>query len=170
MSIPGLMTRNSGGYVKPADWDSRAAHASESPAVNGVSNARGLAGMYLPLSLGGDGLLSADTVARMGAVSSASSLDATMLEQTRFTLGYMKSVDARPTGGTATMILSEDAFGHPGAGGSLGFADPVARLAFGYTMNQHGPNVMLDDRAQLLVDAVYGALGYRSNESGAWTR
>jgi CubicO group peptidase (beta-lactamase class C family) len=169
-SIPGLMTRNSGGYVKPADWDSRAAHASESPAVNGVSNARGLAGMYLPLSIGGDGLLSADTVARMGAVSSASSLDATMLEPTRFTLGYMKSVDARPTGGTATMILSEDAFGHPGAGGSLGFADPVARLAFGYTMNQHGPNLMLDDRAQLLVDAAYRALGYRSNESGAWTR
>jgi CubicO group peptidase (beta-lactamase class C family) len=32
-------------------------------------------------------------------------------------------------------ILSEDAFGHPGFGGSIGFADPRARMSFGYTMS-----------------------------------
>ncbi len=37
-------------------------------------------------------------------------------------------------------------------------------------MNQQGPGVMLNPRGQALVNAVYTALGYRSNASGAWTR
>jgi CubicO group peptidase (beta-lactamase class C family) len=53
-------------------------------------------------------------------------------------------------------------------GGSLGFADPAARLAFGYTMNKQGPGVLLNERGQALVDAVYRSLGCRSNRSGRW--
>jgi CubicO group peptidase (beta-lactamase class C family) len=168
-SAAGLMMLNSGGYLRPGEWDSRAAHASEMPSVNGISNARGLARMYRPLSIGGDGLVQPATLAQMGSVRSAG-FDTSIREQTRYALGFMKGVDARRSGGAATMILSEEAFGHPGAGGSLGFADPSARLSFGYSMNQHGPKVLLDERAQRLVDAVYRALGFRTNDGGAWVR
>ena len=57
-----------------------------------------------------------------------------------------------------------------GAGGSIGFADPREGLSFGYSMNQMGPSILLNPRGQALVDAVYRALGYRSNESGIWAR
>jgi CubicO group peptidase (beta-lactamase class C family) len=49
-------------------------------------------------------------------------------------------------------------FGHPGAGGSLGFADPDARVGFGYTMNKMGPYILVDPRARALLEAVYASL------------
>ena len=62
-------------------------------------------------------------------------------------------------------------FGHVGMGGSLGFADPSARMSFGYTMNRQGLSVGLDERGQSLVDATYEALGYtRSARAGNWYR
>ena len=65
-------------------------------------------------------------------------------------------------------MLSPSAFGHAGMGGSLGFADPVYRLAFGYTMNKQARGVLLNERGQALVDAAYRALGCTGDEAGAW--
>jgi CubicO group peptidase (beta-lactamase class C family) len=53
---------------------------------------------------------------------------------------------------------SARAFGHPGAGGSIGFADPDAHIGFGYTMNKMGPYILMDPRARALVDALYASL------------
>ena len=53
------------------------------------------------------------------------------------------------------MIMGSAAFGHVGAGGSLGFADPAAGLSFGYTMNRMGPGLLMNERGQSLVDAAY---------------
>jgi len=105
----------------------------------------------------------------MGRTESATLVDGTIRFAMRFSLGFHKSIDNRynPLFPTANCILSEDAFGHTGAGGSLGFADPRARMSFGYAMNQMGGG-MTDERAGALVDATYRALGYRSNESGSW--
>jgi len=50
------------------------------------------------------------------------------------------------------------AFGHPGSGGSLGFADPEKEIGFGYVMNQMGPYLMVDPRARSLVEAMYASL------------
>ncbi|HEY7427055.1 MAG TPA: hypothetical protein VH682_22660, partial [Gemmataceae bacterium] len=61
-----------------------------------------------------------------------------------------------------------EAFGHPGMGGSLGFADPGAKMSFGYTMNKQGRGVCLNERGQRLVDAAYRALGYRTDRLGRW--
>ena len=41
-------------------------------------------------------------------------------------------------------------------------------MSFGYTMNQMGLGLLLNDRGQSLVDAAYKALGYRSNAGGVW--
>ena len=170
---------NSGGYFAPGPdevfFDSRGGHAAEIGAASGMTNARGLAGLYAPLANGGGlkgiNLVSRDILVRMSSVSSASGLDTTLLLPTRFTLGYTKSIDNRREP-TATpddsVILSEAAFGHPGAGGSIGFADPQARFSFGYTMNRMGAGAGLNSRGQSLVDAVYQSLGYTSNASGGW--
>jgi CubicO group peptidase (beta-lactamase class C family) len=43
-------------------------------------------------------------------------------------------------------------------GGSFGFADPVADIAFAYTMNRMSDQFELDPRRRGLADAVYAAL------------
>lgn len=103
-SLQTLVIFNTGGYMLPGPdgilgYNLRAAHAAEIGAAGGLTNARGLAGMYAPLanggSLNGVNLVSRESLVRMGAVSSASSLDATLLAPTRFSLGYVKSADNR---------------------------------------------------------------------------
>ncbi|MER5850002.1 serine hydrolase [Streptomyces sp. NPDC002012] len=49
-------------------------------------------------------------------------------------------------------------FGHDGAGGSCGLADPEADLALGYVMNRMGPRISDDPRKTALIEAVYGTL------------
>ena len=53
------------------------------------------------------------------------------------------------------------AFGHAGAGGSLAFADPEARVGFGYVMNdlRFDANAEGDPRSAELVRAVYRSRG-----------
>jgi CubicO group peptidase (beta-lactamase class C family) len=171
-SLQALALLNTGGF----DPNSRACHAAEIGGAGGITNARGLAGMYAPLANDGEWrgvrLVDRDTLARMAQVSAATHEDATLLVPTRFALGFMKSMDnrRRARGDRDSAIIGAAAFGHCGLGGSLGFADPEAGLAFGYTMNSAGLGVLLNARGQSLVDAAYRCLGYRSNASGCWTR
>ena len=171
-SLPALVFFNTGGYTNPGESDTRAAHEAVMGAVGGISNARGLAHMYAALIGGRRGveLVDPDTLVRMGRVAAATSLDATGFIPTRWSLGFVKSMDNRgqPPGRQDSVILGEAAFGHSGFGGCIGFVDPEARLAFGYTMNKMGQGTALNSRGQALVDAVYRSLGYVSNTSGSW--
>ena len=176
-SLAAFVLMNNGGLLLPGMMDSKEVHAAEIPAVNGVSNGRGLAGLYRPLALGGsvDGvtLVSEERVAEMATVTSASTSDAIMRTATRFTTGFMPSIDnhRRAPGQTDSVLLSTTAFGYLGMGGSIGFADPDARLSFGYSMNKQGSSTGLNDRGQALVDATYSALGYRRiGAAGTWCR
>jgi CubicO group peptidase (beta-lactamase class C family) len=163
--LPALALLNQGRF-NPA---SRAGRAAEVGGAGGLASARGLADLYRPVALGGAPLVDADGVARMAEVSSAGARDATLGLATRFSLGFMKAMDNRRSDGDRdSMILSSSAFGHAGAGGSLGFADPACRTSFGYVMNRLGPGVLLNERGQGLVDATYRALGYRSDAAGVW--
>lgn len=170
MGPTGRFMLNGGGF----NANSREGHAAEIGSANGITNARGLAGLYAPLANGGalNGvrLVGADTLARMAKVSVATHHDATLCIPTRFSLGFMKSMDNRALENAedCSVVLSEPAFGHVGAGGSLGFADPQCGLSFGYAMNRMGAGILLNDRGQSLVDAAYRALGFRSNAGGVW--
>jgi CubicO group peptidase (beta-lactamase class C family) len=176
-SIPFLFYMNVGAW-RAGGANTRAGRAAEIGAANGVTNARGLAGMYAPLASGGGALVDAATLARMGEVSMATHDDATLRIPTRFALGFMKSMDNRRRSLGArifgpevdSVILGSAAFGHVGAGGSLGFADPAAGLSFGYTMNQMGPGLLMNERGQSLVDAAYLSLGYKSKDGGVWVK
>jgi CubicO group peptidase (beta-lactamase class C family) len=169
-SIQALTVKNTGRRTAAGDYDSREAHRAVLPSQGGITNARGLAGMYAPLALGGGQFVDGDTLKQMSAVSSAIGVDATLLIGLRIALGFWKSSDNRqgPPDARDSMILSEEAFGHPGMGGSLGFADLGAKMSFGYTMNKQGRGVCLNERGQTLVDAVYRALGYRTDRLGRW--
>jgi CubicO group peptidase (beta-lactamase class C family) len=176
-STPFLFYMNVGAW-RSGGANTRAGHAAEIGAANGITNARGLAGMYAPLANGGGPLVDGATLARMAEVSMATHDDATLRIPTRFALGFMKSMDNRKRSLGAkifgpdvdSVILGSAAFGHVGAGGSLGFADPAAGLSFGYTMNQMGPGLLMNERGQALVDAAYLSLGYKSKDGGVWTK
>ncbi len=171
-SIAYMVLMHSGGILFPGAINSRENHAAEMGAFNGIGNARSLAGMYRPLALGGSHddvrLVPEDAIPQMSAVASAIAKDATMLVPTRWANGFMKGIDNSnlPPGSNDSVILSEEAFGHLGSGGSIGFADPKARLSFSYVMNKQGGGTGLEDRGQALVDATYRTLGYRRAETG----
>ena len=95
-------------------------------------------------------------LARMSAVESEGP-DRILVHATRFASGFMKSIDGGPLH-RARLGPNDAAFGHVGAGGSLGMADPSAGVAIGYAMNRMGPGLLLNERGQSLVDAVYASL------------
>ena len=78
----------------------------------------------------------------------------------RFSEGFTKAMDNRQgkPGNQDSILMSEDAFGCPGFGGSIGLADPSAGLSFGYCMNNMGPGAALTPRGQNLLDATYSCL------------
>ena len=159
---------NTGGW----DFNDRKGQAAEIGGGGGLSNARGQVAWYTELATNSGKLVSSDRLAAMSMVSTATQRDATLLIPTRFASGFMKSMDNRGLGigpGTSA-IIGEKAFGHVGAGGSIGSAGPECRLAFSYTMNQMGNGLLLNERCQSLIDAAYMALGYRTNAPGAWVR
>ena len=168
-SAQALSLLNVGGW-----WpNDPATHRAQIGGGGGIGNARALSRMYAPLARNDGSLVSRERVAHMSSVTTASQRDFTLLIPSRFGPGFMKSMDNRgiqPASNRQSVIMGSQAFGHVGAGGSIGFADPECGLAFGYTMSQMGSGVLLNERGQRLVDAAYRALGYRTDAPGAWIK
>ncbi|MBC8648021.1 beta-lactamase family protein [Pseudomonas sp. MTM4] len=122
------------------------------PAANGHGNARALAGFYDGLLRGE--LLDYELLTEMTREHCIGE-DRTLLSRTRFGLGCWLD---QPDVENATFGTGAGAFGHPGAGGCVGFADPQRDLAFGYVTNTLGPYVLMDPRAQTLARAVNACL------------
>ncbi len=134
------------------DFNSRAMHAAEVPAANGICTARGLARMYAGLIGEVDGvrILSDETIAN-ATVEQSSGPDAVLVKDTRFGLGFfLQSADAP--------MMGPRSFGHDGAGGSMGFADPDSGVAFAYVMNKMQANLSADPRPVALIDAIKASL------------
>ena len=133
-------------------FNTRAVHATEMPAVNGITNARSLARMYAATIGEVDGvrLLDTDTMqaARTEHVNGA---DLTLIGPTRFGAGFWLHNDLAP-------MIQDGSFGHPGAGGSLGFANPELGIGYGYVMNQMGGGIAGDPRTIALNQAILTSL------------
>jgi CubicO group peptidase (beta-lactamase class C family) len=95
-------------------------------------------------------LLAPETIERFRAVQ-VEGPDLVILMPTRFGLGFALPPMLSPE-------CPERCFGHPGAGGSLAFADPDSRIGFGYAMNQMQLGLTGDARAASLVRALYDCL------------
>jgi CubicO group peptidase (beta-lactamase class C family) len=96
---------------------------------------------------------------RIAAISetAASGIDAVLRIPTAFAAGFMK--DPISEAGHKFRGLfgpSPSAFGQPGAGGSLAFADPKNNVAFAYVMNQMEPGILPNPKSLRLVRLVYG--------------
>lgn len=124
----------------------------QQPAANGHGNARSLAGFYSGLL---DGRLLESELLDELTREHARGEDKTLLTATRFGLGCMLD---QPEVANATYGMGPFAFGHPGAGGSIGFADPERELAFGFVTNNLGPFVLMDPRAQKLARVLAACL------------
>ena len=141
-----------------AEVNSREWRAAEIPGANGHGNARALATIYGALGNGGevDGvrLLSADAIDRAREVQ-VDSPDEVLVMRTIRSLGFMHGVEDLGD------RRGRNAFGHRGAGGSGGWADPEFGIGMGYTMNRmwNGGFMRPDPRAQSLANAVYNSLG-----------
>jgi CubicO group peptidase (beta-lactamase class C family) len=160
--------------LTPGACDAPGAHAAEIPAAGGIANARALARLYGALALGAESdgveLVGPDQLVQMIATESAGSEDLVTFEPSRFSAGFEKSSMGRYSllGGSG-LVLSEQAFGVSGLGGSVGFADPGARFGFGYAMNRHPVRgEPTNARYQPLIDAAYRTMGYRSFAGGKW--
>ncbi len=136
MSDPTTMTGAafSNPRQKPGDVNTREWRAAEIPAANGHGTARALARIYGALARGGeiDGtrILRAETIDQ-AIVEQSNGPDAVLGGlPMRFGLGFMLRSPIMP------LSPSPRAFGHPGAGGSIGMADPDAKVGFGYTLNK----------------------------------
>lgn len=123
-------------------WNDPRLLAAEMPSSNGIGTARSLARLYAALIGEVDGvrLLRPETVARATAVQ-VSGPDFVIGLPMAFGLGYMTP----PSSG------GQCSFGHDGAGGSLGVANPEEGWALGYVMNQMKLGLTGDARSGSLV-------------------
>ncbi len=103
---------------------------TEMPAVNGMVSAHGLATLYGAIAndgeLEGTRFLSPDTVDALGQVQTRAR-DVVIGMKMNWRLGYHRA--------GAQGYRSDSAFGHYGYGGSVGWADPVSGLSFGFVTN-----------------------------------
>ena len=137
-------------YNNPLMWE------AESPAANGIMDARSLARLYALLANGGevDGvrLLSAESIAEWGRVRVEQN-DRYDGRDFRIALGYIGSSSWYRMG------PSHETFGDPGMGGAVGWADPKENLSFAFAPNRmvFSPG-KTDSRVSALSDALYACL------------
>lgn len=152
VSIAAKALNNPPGALRLSMINSPAWRRAEVPAANGHTNARALSRFYGALARGGeiDGVrvLSPSQIEQCYTEQS-NGIDAVLSVPMRFGLGYRLTQPAAKYG------PNPHTFGHTGAGGSLGFADPDAKIGFAYTMNQMGSQILLDSRVAALLDALY---------------
>ncbi|HTO00806.1 MAG TPA: serine hydrolase domain-containing protein, partial [Microthrixaceae bacterium] len=146
LSAPG------GAFSDQDSWNDPRVWSAMIPAANGITNARSLARMYAACIGEVDGvrLLSPETLAN-AIEPRTEGPDSVLMFPIPFGLGFMRNSDFSP-------FTSPAAFGHYGAGGAVGFADPDSGLAFGYAMNQMQLGLAGDPRTNALIDVAKSLL------------
>jgi CubicO group peptidase (beta-lactamase class C family) len=136
----------------------------EVPSGGGVGTARAIAKVYGVFASGGKELgLKERTLSELAADARPplnGFYDECMLAEAKFSLGFMKSSDAMP-------FPNPTVFGHPGAGGSIGFADPKNGIGYAYVTNRMGTDLAGDPRELALREAVYSALAASEGKARA---
>jgi CubicO group peptidase (beta-lactamase class C family) len=126
----------------------------EVPSGGGVGTARSIARAYSVFASGGEELgIRPETLSELTAPAVPPKFgfyDECMKGEARFSLGFMKPCEAWP-------FARSSAFGHPGAGGSIGFADPETGVGYSYVTNRMGMDLTCDPRDRALRRALYSS-------------
>lgn len=160
---PGTLTRRA--FALPSGLPSVSAmnaphvRSASLPSMGGIGSADALAKFYAMLALGGrygNQTFFGDKCRNWMQSRLTQGFDEVLKVETSFAAGFM--MDPLNASGQKTRSLfgpSLNAFGHAGAGGSLGFADPQRGIGFAYVMNQMESGVLPNDRCMALVSAFY---------------
>lgn len=127
----------------------------EVPSGGGVGSAEAIAKLYGVFAHGGTELgLSKHTLDLLAAPAippTKGFYDECILAETQFSLGFARSAEMMK-------FPNASVFGHPGAGGSLGFADPENGIGYAYVTNRMGTELAGDPRDTALRNALYASL------------
>jgi len=139
------------GITGVKNFNTARVHKLELPWGNGIGNARGLAKVYAALAcggtLGGVSLVRAESLLPLRDRQSWSGSDRVLCKAQGWSQGFAKE-------DTEIFSPNTESFGHPGAGGALGWCDPVQEISIGYVPNKMSFYVR-SPRARALVKAVY---------------
>jgi CubicO group peptidase (beta-lactamase class C family) len=139
-----------------ANFNKREVLAVEMGSGNGVGNARSIAKAYSEFATGGKTLnLKQDILEAISApacMPGNQKVDLVLKTDLIFSLGFIKPSKSIQFG------FNESSFGVFGAGGSIGFGDPVKKVGFSYVMNKMEAHLSIDPRTKALYDAFYQSL------------
>jgi len=134
-----------------AEYNSEPARRHSLPWASATATARGLARAYLPWSVGGHWQgrewISPATIEQVKSRQSWSDRDLVLGKALGWSQGFVKEE-------RGVFSPNPESFGHPGIGGPLGWCDPKAQLAIGYTLNRSDWRVR-SPRALALCAAIY---------------
>ncbi|MFJ8046218.1 serine hydrolase domain-containing protein [Kitasatospora sp. NPDC096147] len=159
-----LTARSFASVRSAVDLNDPAIQAAEIPGAGAIGTARSVARLFAALIGAADrhggpagerlpALLGPELLAEaMGP--EVSGPDKVLIVNTTFGLGFFRH-------GPSSPMASPASFGHPGRGGSLGFADPELGIGFGYVTNGMMPGVTGDIRSRTLIAAVRSCLADR---------
>lgn len=145
----------------PETWQS--GYAS----MGGVGSARGLGQFYAMLAQGGtwqgQALVPSRIVRLLAETLSNQDEDLVLMTPAAFGCGVMKDpIISQPNLPQVKRRChygpSFQAFGHPGAGGSLAFADPENEISFAYVMNQMETGALPGPKCTGMIDRLYGGI------------
>jgi CubicO group peptidase (beta-lactamase class C family) len=142
-----------GGALTQGIFNTPEFHAAEIPAAGGIGDARSLARLYAACVGEVDGIriLSPETV-KTATVRQTEGPNKVLMDlDLQFSLGFISP-------STLVTLGGPNSFGHFGAGGSVGWADPDAEFGFGYVMNKMAMGLAGDTRCYDLVAACYDAV------------
>ena len=143
------------GALTPSVMNTAALRTASIPSLGAIATADALARFYSLLS-GPNPFFNETTHLQMQTTLSRG-LDRVLLDQTSFSVGFMTNDLEKNTNSVGVFGSGKKSFGHPGAGGSLGFADPELGLGFAFIPSTMNPGALPGPRTRKLVQALYGA-------------
>ena len=149
---PSSLTRRAlsepGGTLTPSVMNTQAMRSASLPSLGAITSADALARFYALLACDGGGFFQPETLTLMRTTLSQGP-DRVLIDETSFSAGFM-------TNAFGVYGPSLSAFGHPGAGGSIAFADPEHGFGFAFIPSAMLAGALPGPRTRKLLTALYG--------------